>query len=65
MFDKKIDKKEALDLKNYYIHHLDRRKEIMKNTSSKVEDLFGDKISKNSSSPEQTFKLYILLAKIM
>ena len=37
----------------------------MKNTQFKVEDVFGDVISKDSISPEQITKLNTFLAKIM
>ena len=37
----------------------------MKNTQFKVEDVFGDVISKDSISPEQIIKLNNFLAKIM
>ena len=37
----------------------------MKNTQFKVEDVFGDVISKDSISPEQITKLNYFLAKIM
>ena len=37
----------------------------MKNTSFKVEDVFGDIISKDSFSQEQITKLNNFLAKIM
>ena len=37
----------------------------MKNTSFRVEDVFGDVISKDSISPEQITKFNIFLAKIM
>ena len=57
MIDKKIDDKEALELKKNYNHYLDKRKEIMDSTKFKVEDIFGDVISKNSISPEQITKL--------
>ena len=53
MIDKKIDQKEAEELKKIYNHYFDKRSEIMKNTQSKVEDVFGDVISKDSISPEQ------------
>ena len=65
MVDKKIDEKEAQDLKKIYNHYLDKRKEIMKNTQFKVEDVFGDVISKDNFSQEQITKLSIFLAKIM
>ena len=65
MIDKKIDEKEALELKKIYIHYIDKRKEIMDSTKFKVEDIFGDVISKDSISPEQITKLNIFLAKMM
>ena len=37
----------------------------MKNISFRVEDIFGDVISKDSISPEQITKLNHFLAKIM
>ena len=57
MIDKKIDEKEALELKKIYNHYLDKRKEIMDSTKFKVEDFFGDVISKDSISPEQITEL--------
>ena len=65
MIDKKIDEKEALELKKIYNHYLDKRKEIMDSTKFKVEDFFGDVISKDSISPEQITELNNFLAKIM
>ena len=47
MIDKKIDKKEALELKKIYNHYLDKRKQFMDSTKFKVEDIFGDVISKD------------------
>ena len=41
MIDKKIDHNEADELKTIYNHYLDKRKEIMKNTSFKVEDMLA------------------------
>ena len=64
MVDKKIDEKEALELKKIYNQYLDK-KAIMKNTSFKVEDVLGDIFSKDSISPEQITKLKIFLAKII
>ena len=52
-------------LKTLYNHYIDRRSEIMKNTSFKVEDVFGDVINKDNFSQEQTTKLKKFLAKIM
>ena len=65
MIDKKIDEKEALELKKIYNHYIDKRKEIMDSTKFKVEDIFGDVISKDSISPEQITKLNNFLAKKM
>ena len=65
MVDKKIDEKEAQELKKIYNHYLDKRKEIMKNTQFKVEDVFGDVISKDKFSQEQIIKRNNFLAKIM
>ena len=65
MIDKKNDEKEAQELKKIYNHYIDKRKEIMNSTKFKVEDIFGDIISKDSISPEQITKLKNFLAKIM
>ena len=65
MIDKKIDGKEAFKIKKIYNHYVDKRKEIMDSTKFKVEDIFGDVISKDSFSPEQITKLNKFLAKIM
>ena len=65
MIDKKIDEKEASELKKIYNHYLGKRSEIMKNTSFRVEDVFGDVISKDSISPEQITEPNNFLAKIM
>ena len=66
MVDKKmIDEKEALELKKNYNHRIDKRKEIMKNTSFKVEDVFGDVIGRDNFSQEQITKPNKFLAKIM
>ena len=65
VIDKKIDQKEAEQLKQIYNHYLDKRKDIMKNTSFKVDEVFGDVISKDIFSQEQITKLNNFLAKIM
>ena len=62
MIDKKIDEKEGHQLKQIYNLFIDKKSEIMKNTSFKVEDIFTDVINKDTISPEQTTKF---LAKIM
>ena len=65
MVDKKIHEKEAEELKKIYNHYLDKRKEIMKNTSFKVEDVFGDVISEDNFSQEQITKLNYFLTRIL
>ena len=65
MIDKKIDEKEANQLKQIYNHYVDKKSEIMKNTQFKVEDVFSDVISKDSISPEQITKLNNFLAKVI
>ena len=62
---KKIDRKEAEQLKHIFNHYIDKRKDIMKNTQFKVEDVFGDVISKDNFSQEQITKLKNFLAKIL
>ena len=63
MVDEKWNEAKALELKKIYNQYLDKRKEIKKNTSFKVEDVFDDKILKNSISPEQITKLRTFSAK--
>ena len=65
MIDKKINEKEAQELKEIYNHYLDKRTEIMNSTKFRVEDIFGDVISKDTISPEQIPKLNNFLAKMM
>ena len=65
MIDKKIDEKEANQLKQIYNHYVDKKSEIMKNNSFKVEDVFNDIIHKDTISPEQITKLNNFLAKMM
>ena len=57
MIDKKINEKESEQVKQSYNHNIDKKSEGMRNTSFKVEDVFGDVISKDSISPEQITKL--------
>ena len=65
MVDKKLDEKEAQELKKIYNLYIDKRSEIMKNTQFKVEDVFGDVISKDRISQEQINKLNNYLTKIL
>ena len=65
MIDKKIDEKEAQELKKYYNHYLDKRREIMKNTSFKLQDVSGDIISTDNFNQERITKLNNFLAKIL
>ena len=65
MIDKKINQKEAEQLKQIYNHYVDKRKEIMNSSKFKVEDTIISVISKDSISPEQITKLNNFLAKMM
>ena len=65
MIDKKIDEKEANQLKQIYNHYVDKKSEIMKNTQFRVEDIFSDVISKDTFSTEQIIKLNNFSAKMM
>ena len=65
MIDKKFDQKEAEQLKQIYNLYFDKRKIFMKNTQFKVEDVFGDVISKENCSQEQLPKPNNFLAKTM
>ena len=53
MIDKETDQKGAQKWKKIYNHYLDKRKETVRNTQFKVEDIFDDNVSKDSISPEQ------------
>ena len=64
MIDKKIDQKEADQLKQIYNHYVDKKSEIMKNTQFKVEDIFNNMITKDVISQEQIVKLNNFLAKM-
>ena len=63
--DKKIDEKEAQELKKIYNHHIDKRSKVMKNTQFKVEDVFGYVISKDNFNQEQITDLNNFSAKIL
>ena len=65
MMHKQTNQKESEELNKSYNHYLDIRKEFMKNTSFKVEDVFVDVLSKNNFSQEQITKLNNFSAKIM
>ena len=56
MVDEKVDKKKTLELKKIYNRYLDKRKGYMNSTKFKVEDIFGDVVSKDSLSQEQITK---------
>ena len=65
MIDKVINQKEADQLKQIYNHYDDKKSEIIKSTSFKVEGIFTDVISKDTISTEQITKLNNFLAKMM
>ena len=50
-------KKKLTIQKVFYYLYLDHRSETMKITQFNVEEVFGDFVSKDSNSPEQTNKL--------
>ena len=56
LVDKKIDEKEAQELKKKYNLYIGKRSEFMKNTQFKVADVFGDVLSKDNFSQEQITK---------
>ena len=62
MVDTKI---EASEMKKVTIHYLDKRKEILKNTQFKVEDIFCNIIGKVSFSSDQITIHNKLLAKLL
>ena len=64
MIDKVSNQKEADQLKQIYNHFVDKKSEIMKNTSFKVEDIFNDVINKDTISQEQIIKLNNFSAKM-
>ena len=53
MMVKKIDDKEPQELQKIHNHPLNNRKEKMKNTHLKVEDVVSDVLKKDSISPEK------------
>ena len=55
MVDKKR-KKEANELKQIFVQFLDKRKERIKNTQFKADDVFVDILKGSSISPGQTVK---------
>ena len=63
--DRKTDEKEPEELKRIYNKYIDKRKEIMKNTSFKVDDVFGDAMSKDKFSQDQITELNKFLARIL
>ena len=65
MIDKKIDEKQAVEIKKIYNHYIDKRKTFMKNALFKIEDTFGDAIRRNNFSREPITKLNKFSAKIM
>ena len=64
MFFKKVGEKAALELKKIYNNYLDNRSKLLKKTQFKVEDIFGNVISKDSISAEQINKPNNFLAKV-
>ena len=50
-------------MKQIYNHYVNERIEVMNSTKSKLEDIFGDVVLKDSISPEQITKLNIFFSK--
>ena len=48
MIDKKIDDKEAQEVKKIYNHYLEKRTDVTKNTQFKVEEIFGDTLNEET-----------------
>ena len=65
MVDRKIDEKEALEIKKINNNYIDNRSEPMKNSIFKVEDVFGDVIGEDSFNQEQITKPNTFSTKIM
>ena len=65
MIDEKNDQKEAEELKTIPNVYIGERSEFMKNTQFKVEDVFGDVISKDNFSQEQITKPINFLTKTL
>ena len=64
MIDKVINQKESDQLKQIYIHYVDKKSEKMKNTQFKVEEIFNEVINKDTISQEQIVKLKNFSAKM-
>ena len=64
MTEKQIDETKSGEMKKIYNHYLHKRKETMKKTSFRAEDVFDDVISKDSISSEQMSKPNNFLSKI-
>ena len=60
-----MDDKGANEIKNIYIHYLDKWKEIMNSTKIKVENIFDNIINKDFIPHEQFTKLFNFLAEMM
>ena len=65
MLDKKIDEKEALELKKFHTVYLHKRKKNMAGIRFEIEDIFGDIKSKDNISQDQIIKIINFLAKMM
>ena len=65
MIDKRIDDKEAQDLKKVFEKTLHKTGDIMKNTQFNVEDVFSGILGIHSIPSEQKTKLISFKAKLM
>ena len=65
MIGKRIDDKEAQDLRKVYEQNLHKTGDIMKNTQFNVEDVFSDILGLHSIPPKQKTKLTSFKAELM
>ena len=63
MVEKKIDEKEVEELKKTHNHYLDKRREFMKSTQFKLEDIFGDNITKKNLVNKKKLNLKVFSPK--
>ena len=59
MIDKYINQKEAEEIKKIFNQNFDKRKEIMKNSPFKVQDIFGDITNTDKFSQDQINNLIV------
>ena len=63
MVNRNIDGKEVEEFKKIWNQYFDKRKQIMKTTEIRVEDIFGFIIGKESIPPKQIIRLNSFLSQ--